>query len=471
MCAGLLLVYSPAVPARPALPAGSVFAGRFEILRPLSSDGSGRLYLARERGATKELVLSLLPSELLPDASATERFGAHVRSASLVGSAHVARVVGAGVDVGRSLAWTARELLLGEDLGSAIAARGPLPLNLLEETFEQLTHALSAAHAEGFAHGSLDPTKVWLTYPSHAGARLTVKVVDLGVASAICAGDRAAMTLVGSPLWMAPEQLAAQPEVGGAADLWALGLLAFFALTGRIYWLTAEEPLSLGATALGKPRAGALPSATARVRELGLPERLPPGFDEWFHRCVTPDLRMRFETATAAHAALRAVLHDASEDGSRAPLEQLGPQTEVAPRLAALRAGELHPDHSQTPPVATAIPQTMPPPTGALGAGASPTLERTLDWGDVVGTLTATSSPSTTLVAARPGQLQPSAGRLPAVPRTTLPSGMEGPGPAEVAALDASASDIPLRPRRWPLLLTGVLIAALLLTALALGTL
>jgi serine/threonine protein kinase len=138
------------------------------------------------------------------------------------------------------------------------------------------------------------------------GAEKMVKVLDFGVARILTE----TLTLVGSPLgtpnWMAPEQTRGEAATP-ATDVWALGLIAFYMLTGRLFWRACLQPENEMAV-MREIGNEAIPIASMRALELGVGERIPKGFNEWFALCVAREPSERFVTAAAAYAALARAL-------------------------------------------------------------------------------------------------------------------------------------------------------------------
>jgi eukaryotic-like serine/threonine-protein kinase len=106
--------------------------------------------------------------------------------------------------------------------------------------------------------------------------------------------------------WTAPEQKREGYQPEASADVWSLGSLTFFALTGGEYWRTPPAGESSAALAL-EPDPETVP-ASLRAEELGLPRALPPGFDAWFSRAVCRDAARRFTDGAEAWAALSPLL-------------------------------------------------------------------------------------------------------------------------------------------------------------------
>src|SRR5262249_39490695 len=157
---------------------------------------------------------------------------------------HVVEIIGAGVDQATGIPWLAMELLDGEDLGAYVRRRGALSPAELFEIFRQLCHALGAAHAGGVVHRDVKPENVFLSASPSAGAPTSIKILDFGIAKVAAEAKQTATATVGTPLWMAPEQTDPRAPITPAADVWALGLIAFWVLTGRVYWKSAGDPLA-----------------------------------------------------------------------------------------------------------------------------------------------------------------------------------------------------------------------------------
>jgi hypothetical protein len=161
----------------------------------------------------------------------------------------------------------------------------------------ELGHGVAAAHARGLVHRDLKPENVFLHATADGG--WTVKVLDFGVAKQLDARawEGGASIAVRTDGWGAPEQ-AILARISPAADVWSLGLIAYFACTGRSFF---------GDVAMGET----VVPASVRARSQGVSARLPQGFDAWFARCVSWDPAHRFADAREALGAARPFLGDA----------------------------------------------------------------------------------------------------------------------------------------------------------------
>ena len=284
---------------------GTVFAGDFRVDRALSQGGMGAVYVAEQISTGKPRALKVMLPALVSDPSLRKRFEQEARIGSLIESEHVVEVVGAGIDAGTGLPWLAMELLQGEDLDHVVTERGALSVHEVAQLFQQLCHAVGAAHKVGVVHRDLKPENVFLAKARRADATFMVKVLDFGIAKIVAEASTKQTAAMGSPIWMAPEQ-ADQSSVTPATDVWALGLIAFFLLTGRPFWRSANDDNSTIPMVLKEVLFEPIAPASVRAQELG--RALPYGFEEWFSHCVSRDPAMRFPDAGQAGDALVSIL-------------------------------------------------------------------------------------------------------------------------------------------------------------------
>lgn len=355
------------------LAVGTIFAGDYRIVLPLAEGGMGALYLADQLSTGNRRVLKLMQPQLVSDQRLRERFALEARIGSQIESDHVVQVLGAGVDPTFGVPWLAMELLRGEDLATTIAKRGRLTPAEVREIFGQLCHALAAAHDRGIVHRDIKPENVFLAVPRVEAATFLVKVLDFGIAKLVAEAQTKRTSAIGSPLWMAPEQTDGGRGVSVATDVWPLGLIAFYALTGQYFWRAATDSM---VALIREIVFENIPPATVRAAELGVRQYLPPrGFDEWFLRCVARAPVDRFASVREARAGLDAILspqayfatgdHDLQAPRAQpepiAPTAAFSPGTQYAP-----------PPQHQAPPQYQAPPQPPPPPDFGATAGVVP---------------------------------------------------------------------------------------------------
>jgi len=289
------------------LPPGFVIAGRFVVERLLAEGGMGAIYRARHADTGERLAVKIFRPEMVTDAGAVERFLREARTSAQIDSEHIVRVVEAGAAAELSGApFLAMELLEGRDLQRESAARGPLPPADVLSFLRQAASALDRAHPLGIVHRDLKPANLFLAQRPDGSA--TVKVLDFGIAKltgGAAAGMAVARTatgaVLGTPLYMAPEQASGDnARVSPGTDVWALGLIAHRLLTGKDFWVFAH----LGQLLLLITRHPiAAPSARSPWLEAAF-----PSFDAWFARCCARAPEARFASAGEAVEALAPAL-------------------------------------------------------------------------------------------------------------------------------------------------------------------
>ncbi|WP_437851118.1 serine/threonine-protein kinase [Sorangium sp. So ce363] len=289
----------------PFQPAVGMLFGEFRIVRPLSAGGMGAVYIAEQASTGKLRALKLMHPQLCADARLRERFEQEARVGALVESDHVVQVIGAGVDTASGVPWLAMELLEGEDLSQRMRRSGLLSPQDVHEIFRQVCHALGAAHRAGVVHRDMKPQNVFLAKTQSATARWSVKVLDFGIAKIAAEASTMATASLGTPLWMAPEQSDPRGQISPATDVWALGLIAFALLTGRMYWRAANDPMGTAMPVLLREILfEPIDPASVRATALGRAGCIVHPFDAWFARCVAREPSRRFQTAHEAFDAL-----------------------------------------------------------------------------------------------------------------------------------------------------------------------
>jgi serine/threonine-protein kinase len=351
---------------RVSLSPGEVFASDYEVLDRIAEGGCGSVWRVQQRSTTKLRALKILHAEALLDADARRRFEAEAMVSSRIPSDHIVEVIQAGVEPDGT-PWIVMELLQGATLAERVARQGPLDLAGVREIARQIGHALDAAHAVGIIHRDLKPENIFLAESRRADVTSTVKLLDFGIAKVKADARRthATTAAIGTPLWMAPEQI--EQQVFNQTDIWAFGLVVFYALTGTTYWESSQH-----FDFIDEIRQLRRDPCARALRRTG--RALPPDFDAWFSHCVALDPRQRFRSAREAWEAL-AALRSPAEALAFAPtlwsMPPPAPQhvapTQIAPPPALI-------PHSQSP-------QTLRP---VVSESAEPAARRAPRWPWVV---------------------------------------------------------------------------------------
>ncbi len=280
--------------------------GSYELLERLGEGGMGEVYRARHVRLGREVAVKLLLPQFAREPELVQRFFDEARVVNQINHPHIVEISDFVEEPQR--AYCVMELLRGRTLSTLARQEGPLPLRRVASLMAQVCEALQAAHDKGVVHRDVKPDNVFVL----AGEGDFVKVLDFGVAklAPALAGPRAERTavgtVIGTPLYMSPEQALARP-VDARADLYALGAVLHELLTG------------------------ALPSAGAGVGELKVAlsgEPIPERWAQLVRACLELEPTRRPASATAVAQALQE---------AAAPLA-LSQEVQVVPPPARWRA-------------------------------------------------------------------------------------------------------------------------------------
>ncbi|MGZ3449323.1 MAG: protein kinase domain-containing protein [Polyangiales bacterium] len=303
-----------AAAATPGEVSVTVLAGRYEILGLLGTGGMGRVYRVVDRELRETVALKVLHRDFVDSAEMVERFRQEVRLARRVTHRNVARTFDIGEHEGEK--FLTMELIAGEPL-SARLARGLLPIAETIAVAREIVAGMSAAHAVGVVHRDLKPDNVLL----ETGGR--VVITDFGIARGEMPGS-ASMTsggVVGTPAYMAPEQIGSALAIDARADIYAFGLILFEMLTGRRAW-PGNSAFAVASARLVEP------PPDPRVYRQGL----SPSIAAVVLRCLARDREERFPSCAELDRALASV--DASNEA--APVVRNASLSEARERSVAV---------------------------------------------------------------------------------------------------------------------------------------
>jgi serine/threonine protein kinase len=280
----------PRAPAR-------IIGGKYEILRELGRGGMGIVYEARHTGTGRKVAVKEIVGDALKEPNLVERFQREARATGAIDTRHIAPVL----DTGSEPPFLVMELLHGEDLQELIVRSIALPEPLALKIVAQACAGLARAHEAGVVHRDVKPANLFL---ARRDGEIVVKVLDFGVArvkEGLAALDNRALTvtgvMLGTPLYMAPEQVMGAKDLDHRADLWSLGVVLYEALAGMTPYEEIETLGALLVAICGKPARPlreAAPEVSAEAASI-------------VERALVIDRDKRYASADAMLADLRRV--------------------------------------------------------------------------------------------------------------------------------------------------------------------
>ena len=265
----------------------TLILGRYRLEREVAAGGTARVWEARDEQLDRRVAVKLLHPHLLPDEASRRRLVAEARAAAALSHPGIAMVYDVSGEADEPT--LVMELVDGEPLSALLARDGPMRPEVAARLAAEVAEALYHAHQQGIIHRDVKPANVMV----EAGSG-RARLIDFGIAHSL---ERAALALtqtgttLGTPRYMAPEQLAGDP-IGPRTDLWGVGAMLYEALSGR--------PAFDGST----------PLAIARQQESGPPplQGVDRALTEVVRSCLSMDVDGRPLHAGALAAALRAWL-------------------------------------------------------------------------------------------------------------------------------------------------------------------
>jgi serine/threonine protein kinase len=293
--------------------------GPFEILSPLGAGGMGEVYRARDSKLGREVAIKTLPEEFTRDAERLARFEREAKVLASLNHPNIAAIY--GLEDSGATRVLVLELVPGETISEKLAA-GPMPAEEALAICRQIAEALEAAHEKGIIHRDLKPANVKVT---PAGK---VKVLDFGLAKAfgaepapgrdishsptVTSGGTKQGVILGTAAYMSPEQARGKP-VDRRTDIWSFGCVLYEMLAGR----KAFE---------GETVSDVMVSVLTREPDWkSLPEGLPPRVRDLLRRCLQKDPKRRLHDVADARLEI--------EDSASEPAAETRPaRSDQAPR-------------------------------------------------------------------------------------------------------------------------------------------
>jgi serine/threonine-protein kinase len=277
---------------------GDLLAGKYRIERRIGEGGMGVVVVARHIELDELVAIKFLLPQALGNPEAVMRFAREARASVKIKSEFVARTF----DVGKlesGAPFMVMEYLQGSDLGDRVRNSGPLPIQQTVDFILQACQALADAHVIGIIHRDIKPSNLFVIRRSDGNE--SIKLLDFGISKvtgAAASGADMGMTrtqaLMGSPLYMSPEQMASTRNVGVSTDIWAIGITLYELLSGHTPF-EGESITELCANVLTRPT----PTLTER------PLEIPQGLQSVLNRCLQKAPADRYANVAELALALK----------------------------------------------------------------------------------------------------------------------------------------------------------------------
>jgi eukaryotic-like serine/threonine-protein kinase len=265
---------------------GQLINASIRLDRVLGRGGMGSLWIAYHLRLKVRVVVKFIAAEFAGNPDVMARFQREAAATMAAKSAHVVQILDYGFTED-GVPFIAMEYLEGEDLATKIAREVRIAPWEFAEILKQACRGLTRAHAQGIIHRDIKPENIFLTYVDD---ELAVKVLDFGIAKADCAALECPSTrtgvFLGTVYYMSPEQTMGAGNVDHRTDLWSLGVVAYYALTGVLPF----EGDAIG-NLVEQITASAIRPPSHHLPVLG------PAIDAWMRRALARHVSQRFGSA------------------------------------------------------------------------------------------------------------------------------------------------------------------------------
>jgi serine/threonine protein kinase len=219
-----------------------VLESQYDVEREIGRGGMGIVYRGRDKRLKRPVAIKLLPPELAFRSEIRSRFLREAEMAAQLSHPHIVPIY--SVDERDGLVYFVMALVEGENLGTRIAARGPVAPDEARRILREVGDALAYAHSQNTVHRDIKPDNILI---DRATGR--TMVTDFGIARAVSEGSDSKLTAtgiaIGTPAYMSPEQSAGDRDIDGRTDLYALGIVAYQMLCGDLPFNATSAPALL----------------------------------------------------------------------------------------------------------------------------------------------------------------------------------------------------------------------------------
>jgi serine/threonine-protein kinase len=319
--------------------AGDILADKYCVERILGIGGMGVVVAADHIALHQKVALKFMLPEALANEGAVERFMREARAAVRLRSENVARVMDVGcLDSGAP--YIVMEFLEGEDLSDVVHREGRMTVPVAIDLILQACLAMAEAHSLGIVHRDLKPANLFITKRPDGTA--LVKVLDFGISKVQDDADEKHKTkssmAMGSPGYMAPEQMRSAKHADHRADIWALGVILYLLLANRRPFEAPSPPLMFAAVLTGD-----ITLLSSLVPDID------PALEEAIHHCLERDREARFSSVAELAQAL-APFGDEKAAGMAASIANVSVATPLAAQESGANARATVPMRNEKPP-------------------------------------------------------------------------------------------------------------------------
>src|SRR5947207_4609154 len=256
---------------------GTVFDGRYRIVRKLGAGGMADVYLAEDQELGRRVAIKILNDRHAADDSFVERFRREAKNAAGLSHPNIVSVYDRGTAEGTY--YSAMEYIDGRSLKELIVSRGPAPVKTAVEYTRQILAAVGFAHRHGIVHRDIKPHNVLV------GPEGRLKVTDFGIARSGASQMTEVGSIIGTAQYLSPEQARGSP-VDQTSDLYSVGVVLYEMLTGQVPF-TGDTPLEIAMKHLS-----AVPKSPSELR----PD-VPHDLDLIVLRALAKNPEERYQTA------------------------------------------------------------------------------------------------------------------------------------------------------------------------------
>jgi serine/threonine-protein kinase len=304
---------------------GTLLSGRYQLAEVIGQSDLSTVYAAQDVRGPAQIALKVFDQTVVSRVAALSEYQAQARQASGLGVEGIARAYDFGIDANTGVAFSTAERISWPSLDRRVLAQGPLGASDLSRALAVIARALDAAHAARVVHRDLKPQNIFVSPENPEWVRIT----DFGV-SAVRRGAPEAMGWGGPPGYTPADAVDAAAVSTPGADLFALGVLSFFALTRSTPFRSLRNPTfdaNAHWTELNQP----LGPLSERAKEIGV--ALDPSFDPWFARALAIAPHERFRSAGEMARELAALADMVAARGGGGPRSMPGIAAAIAQPL------------------------------------------------------------------------------------------------------------------------------------------